>query len=178
MKKFITGRRGHRGIVVRIPHRPINQQRPTNHIFPWHEAPVAAIEALVAIIAEDEIISLRDNQLPVFDKLLHLEPPETLQPGHRHIQARELIAENIVYGGRVANIRLRQRGPVDEDPSFDEANAVSWNACDSLRAMWRRIYGLAENADVTSADLAIGHHPIADRTAPVSKLVDQEVVTD
>src|ERR1700687_3111249 len=40
--EFITRRRCHRHILVRVPHRPVNQQRPSDYIFLGHEAPVTA----------------------------------------------------------------------------------------------------------------------------------------
>src|ERR1022692_2799360 len=67
MIKSITrgGRSWH--FVLDTAHRPIDQQGTPNDVFPGNEAPVAAIEALIAIITEHEIMPFGNYQFAVLD---------------------------------------------------------------------------------------------------------------
>src|ERR1700685_1077339 len=76
--KFITRRGTKWHVVLRTPHRPVNQQRPPDNVVPRNEAPVAAVQALVPIVSEHEILLLRNNEFAFLDQFLHLQPPSPL----------------------------------------------------------------------------------------------------
>src|SRR5580704_2630891 len=65
--KFITRGSRNRHVFVCTPHRPVNQQRPPDDVFTRHEAPVAAVQAVVSIISEHKIVPFRNDQLALLD---------------------------------------------------------------------------------------------------------------
>ncbi len=67
MIEFITWGRGKRYILTLVPDRPVNQQGTPDDIFLRDKPPVAAVQALITIIAQNKVISLWNNQLAVLD---------------------------------------------------------------------------------------------------------------
>src|SRR4051812_42610196 len=53
-------------IPVPIPHRPVDDERSSNNIFPGYKAPVTAVLTVIPIIAHDKIMAFGNNQLAVF----------------------------------------------------------------------------------------------------------------
>src|SRR5260370_20090125 len=64
-KEFIIGRAG---LVAPAAHREVDHQRSTQDIVPGDEAPVAAVRALIAIIAQQKILAGRDHQFALSHK--------------------------------------------------------------------------------------------------------------
>src|SRR5579862_1953143 len=62
-------------LMVKILHRPINDQRTPNDILLRHKAPIPAVLAVVPVVAHHKVMSLRYDELAVFDQLSHLQPP-------------------------------------------------------------------------------------------------------
>src|SRR5690242_18704900 len=90
--KFITGSELHTG-RIRIVNRPVDQQRPTNNILARHKSPVAAVKAVIAVVAHHEVIPFRNDELIVYNQLLHLGPPGAAHRWHYgQVEARELVA--------------------------------------------------------------------------------------
>src|SRR5262249_22267302 len=75
MVEFITQRRRRRQITVGRTNGPVNEQRPADNVFPRDKSPIPAVGAVVPVVSHHEVVSLGHNQLSVFDKLWHLQPP-------------------------------------------------------------------------------------------------------
>src|SRR5437868_5534170 len=73
--KSITHARRSGEIVVQTARRPVNQKRTSNDIFARHESPVPAILAVIAIVTQNKIVALGNDQLVAFDQLRHFFPP-------------------------------------------------------------------------------------------------------
>src|ERR1035441_4404939 len=70
IKSITRGRRSGE-VIARILRRPVNQERPANHIFTRHKSPVAAVLTVIAIVAEHKVVTFRDDQLVVLDEFRH-----------------------------------------------------------------------------------------------------------
>src|SRR5438105_3585933 len=93
--EFITACRG-RCLVVQ---RPVNEPRPSYDILRRHKSPVAAVETVLAVVAQNEVISRRHHQLSTLQPRMHLSPPLRL---HFHRDAAiggKIVAEIIWLGG-------------------------------------------------------------------------------
>src|SRR5208337_4284635 len=62
-------------IVVQTARRPVNQERTSDDILARHESPVPAVLAVIAIVTQNEIVAVGDNQLAVFHQFRHFLPP-------------------------------------------------------------------------------------------------------
>src|SRR6266851_3786595 len=144
-------------IVVQIARRPVNQKRASNDIFTRHESPVPAFLVVIAIVTENKIVALGNNQLVVFHQFRHFFPPFRI-----HFE----------------DGRTSLRKTVDIDALVDEAQAISRQGHHTLHEVLRGIHRIMEDDDVTAPDLAIGHQTIPPRAAAVAKLIHQQVVAD
>src|SRR5271166_3659877 len=102
-------------MVIPIPHRPINHQRPPNNIFPRHKSPIAAVLAVVAIVAHHKIMSLGHNQLAILHQFPHLQPPLPFQPKRWNVGPRKIVPEHIVRRLQESHVRFVDRFAVDPD---------------------------------------------------------------
>src|SRR5208337_3212519 len=82
-------------IIVQTARRPVNQERASDNILARHESPVPAVLAVIAIVAQNEIMALGDNQLVVFHQLWHFFPPSRIHSVVGRIGAREVVAIEI-----------------------------------------------------------------------------------
>ena len=60
-----------------------------------HKTPVAAVQALVAIVAEDEVLAARDDQLAILDEGAQLRGPGDADVFIEPVAARKIIAKFI-----------------------------------------------------------------------------------
>ena len=139
VNEFITGAGGSWHVLVRVSDRPVDQQRTSDDIFVGHETPVAAVQALIPVITQHKIVSLRNNQFAVLDQFLHLQPPAPLEAGHGKIQTRKLVAKSVVHTRAVADIRFLQRMAVYVDLAIDQADPVARDADDAFHEMLGRM---------------------------------------
>src|SRR5580692_8839947 len=119
--KFITRRGGDWHVILCTPHRPVNQQRTTDNIFPRNEAPIAAVQALVSIISEHEIVLLGNDKFAIFHQLLHLQPPSAFQTRHRNVHAGKLVPKDVMHQGAVVHVGFRQRSAVHIHSPINQA---------------------------------------------------------
>jgi hypothetical protein len=116
------------------------------------EAPVAAVLAVVAVIAEDEIVVGGDDELAVVDQIAHLDPPDGVDVGIGVLEAREVVAEVVGLAGAIDGVGFGDGLAVDVDAACAEADAVSGEADDSLDQMEGGVDGVVEDDDIATAD--------------------------
>src|ERR1700674_3654171 len=78
-------------IVVQIARRPVNQKRTPNDIFAGHKSPVPAVLAVIAIVTENKIVVLGNNQLVVFHQFRHFFPPFRIHSIVGRIRPRKVV---------------------------------------------------------------------------------------
>ena len=178
MIKFITRRGGSRHVVLHTPHRPIDQQGAPNDIFPRHEAPIAAVEALIAIVAQHEIVALRNNQFAVLDQFSHLQPPPPLQPRDGIVSAGKLVPKYVMRQRAVTNVRFRQRSAVHVHSPVDQAYAISRHSHHALHEVFAGMNRIVENDDISAVDRAVGQDMIQKSTAAIAQLIHQQIIPD
>src|SRR5262249_2376304 len=140
--------------------RPINKHRAANDVFSWDEAPIAAVEALLPIIAHAEVITFGYHQL----LSLRICAFEHRPPGRNTLLSRrrksgELIAVVIVGSLPAQYVRLIERLTITINHAVTEPNAVmgdSDNALDHVHPLFPRVR-MDEHNDIPALDLAVGH---------------------
>src|SRR6202521_2243708 len=144
-------------IVVQIARRPVNQKRTPNDIFARHESPVPAVLAVIAIVTQNKIVILGNNQLVVFHQLRHFFPPFRIHSVVGRIRPRGVVAIEIAERGDVLHVGLPQRSAVDIDALVDEAPAISRQRRHSLHKVLRGIHRIMKDNDVSAPDVTVGH---------------------
>src|SRR4051812_14672249 len=72
--KFIT--HGGRGwLRVATVHAEVDEQRTSHDVLARHEAPVAAVGAVVAVVAHHEVVAFGHDELMVLDQSVHFGSP-------------------------------------------------------------------------------------------------------
>src|SRR5215471_20944306 len=104
IRKFTI--RSARKCGFRLLHRPIYDKRPPDDVFTWHEAPITAVEAVVAIISENEILIGRNYQLTIADSMVHLYPPGGVHIGADVGIVGKIVAIRIVLARVVRGVSL------------------------------------------------------------------------
>src|SRR5580704_1523983 len=178
MIKFITRCGRNRHVRVGVSHRPIDQQWASDDILLRHEPPVAAIQAFVPVIAQHEVIPLRNNEFAVLDQFFHFQPPASFQAGNGKVQTRELVAKDVVRARTVADIGFLQRNAVNVHLAVDQADAIAGNSHHTLHKMLGGVYGIAEDDDVSALHSLVGHEQIPEAASAIAEFVDQQVVAN
>ncbi len=78
--------------------------------FARDEAPVAAVLAVVAIVAHDEVVAGGDDELAVVDEGAHADPPVGVDLGVGGLEAGEVVAEVVGRAGAVDGVGLDEGG--------------------------------------------------------------------
>src|ERR1700688_4375542 len=86
-------------IVVQIARRPVNQKRAPNDIFAQHESPVPAVLAVIAIVTQNKIVALGNNQLVVFQQFRHCFPPFRIHSEDGRASLRKIVEIEIAQLG-------------------------------------------------------------------------------
>src|SRR6202158_5047224 len=167
-----------RRIFVPVPYRPVNDQRLADNIFPRHESPIAAVLAVIAVIAQNEIMPLRNNQLAVFHQFPHLQPPFAFQAEGWDVGSGKIIAEHIIGRFQKSHVGLIQRLAVDPDLLVHHPQVVPRYPDHAFDKVLLRIHGIVKHDDVAALDLLIGHEAITQAMPAVNKLVHQQVIAD
>jgi hypothetical protein len=155
--------------------RKVNEQRLADDGFAGDEAPIAAVLAVVAVVAEDEVVAGRDDELVVFDKEAHADPPVGVDLGVGALEAGEVVAEVVGRAGAVDGIGLGEGMAVDVDAAFAEAEMVAGDTDDSLDEVEGGVDGVMEDDDVAAMD-GCGGKEGACAIGSGSLLVDEEKV--
>ena len=155
----------------------VDEQRFADDGFAWDEAPVAAVFAVVAIVAEDEVVAGGDDELVVFDEGAHADPPVGVDLGVGALEAGEVVAEVVGRAGAIDGVGLGESVAVDVDEAAVEAKVVAGEADDALDEVKRGVDGVVEDDDVAAMDGGGGKER-AGAVGGRGLLVDQEEVSD
>src|SRR4051812_30345836 len=85
----------------------VDDEGPADNILHGHEAPVAAVAAVVAIVSQHKIAACGYDKLAIVDFLAHLHPPMCVHSGIGVEGRGKLIAEGVASGVLEDRIRLR-----------------------------------------------------------------------
>ena len=135
-------------VVAVLLQRKVDEQRLADDGGARNEAPIAAVLAVVAVVAEDEVAVRRDGELAVVDQRLHLNPPVGGDVGVGVLQSGKVVAEVVGRAGAVDGVRLVKGVTVDEDAARVKAKAVAGQADDALDEMERGVDGIVEDDDI------------------------------
>ena len=117
-----------------------------------NEAPVAAVFAVVAVVAQDEVVAGGDDEFAVVDERAHADPPVGVDLGVGALEAGEVVAEVVGRAGAVDGVGLGEGLAVDEDVTTVQAEMVAGKADDALDEMQRGVDGVVEDDDVAAVD--------------------------
>src|ERR1700676_2313132 len=132
-------------IIVQIARRPVNQKRAPNDIFAGHESPVPAVLAVIAIVTQNKIVVLGNNQLVVFHQFRHFFPPFRIHSIVGRIRPREVVTIEIAERSDVLHIGLVQRNAIDVDTLIDQAQAISRQGDYALHEVLRGIHRIMKD---------------------------------
>ena len=157
--------------------RKVDEHRLADDGVPGDEAPVAAVFAVVAVVAEDEVVAGGDDELVVFDEPAHANPPVRVDLGVGALEAGEVVAEVVGRAGAIDGVGLREQAAVDVDAAFAEAEVIAGKADDTLDEVEGRVDGVVEDDDIAAMDGG-GGEEAACAVGGCSLLVDEEEVAD
>ena len=122
-------------------------------------------------------MTFRNNQLPPFDQLGHLDPPVRINSRIENIEARKIIPKGIMLRLEVADVWFSQRNPIHKNALVDQVNPIPWDAHNSLDEMLRGIHGIVENDDVATPDRPIRNDVVDKPAPPVTQLIHQQIIS-
>lgn len=145
--------------------------------FARDEAPVAAVFAVVAVVAEDEVVARRNDELVVLDEGAHADPPVGVDLGVGALEAGEVVAEAVGWAGAVDGVGFGEGAAVDVDAALAEAEVVAGEADDTLDEVEGGVDGIVEDDDIATVD-GCGGEESAGTVGGCGLLVDEEEVAD
>jgi hypothetical protein len=155
----------------------VDEQRFADDGFAGDEAPVSAVFAVVAVVAEDEVVAGGDDELVVLDEGAHADPPAGVDLGVGALEAGEVVAEVVGRAGAIDGVGLGERMAVDVDEAVVEAKVVAGEADDALDEVERGVDGVVEDDHVAAMDRGGGKER-AGAVGGCGLFVDQEEVAD
>ena len=156
----------------------VDEERFAYYCLARYEAPVAAVFAVVAVVAHDEVVAGRDDEVAVVDKAAHADPPMGVDLGVGALKAGKVVAEVIGRSGAVDGVGFGEGVAVDEYLAGAETKAIAGQADDALNQMQRGVDGVVEDDDVAAMDGGRGKEAGGSVCARYSLLVDEEEVSD
>lgn len=129
----------------------VDEQRLAYDCFVRDETPVAAIFAIVAIVAHDEVIPNRDDEFAVVDERAHSDPPAGIDLRVGALETGEVVAEIVGWSGAEDRVRLGERATVDVNLTRVKAEVVTWKANDAFDQMQAGVDRVMEHDDVAPA---------------------------
>ena len=157
---------------------PVNDERRALDVSARHQAPVAAVVGVVAIVAHGENETRRHYQFTVHDVVF--EHFRGSRP-QRHIGRRggEIVAVEIGVGGGVEGVGLVDGLAVEDEPLVHEVDVVAGHADGALDVILLDIERVAEHDDVAAPHVAIRQQVAGNRPRRrVDQLVHQQVIAD
>src|SRR5690242_7781675 len=175
--KFITGSKL-RTERIRIANRPIDHQRTADNVLPRHEPPIAAVQAVIAIVSHNEVITLWDDELVVYYQLLHLGPPGAAHRWHyRQVKPRKLVPIGIMRT-KVVHVRFVERNTIHIHFALNQAEFVARNADHALDEMHTGIDRIVKDNYVAAAYRTVRNYLVPEAVLPEVQLIDQQVIAD
>src|SRR5512132_3064045 len=184
-----------------VPVEP-DEKRAAADVIVRHEAPIAAVVAIVAVVAHHEVVTRRHPALEAALIVVAIFAPGK-RPHVRRIHrlrlcvdADRVSAARLAVGALDAALErfepqpfevavrgiglLRPRRAVDGQPLVAIFDDVTAHADDALDEVLRRVQRVAEHDDVAAPGIADRNHLLFDdrKPDPVDELVDQDEVAD
>src|ERR1700722_6366107 len=99
---------GESGSIVGVVllEREVDEQRLADDGFAGDKAPVAAVFAVVTVISHDKEVAGRDDGLAIVDERAHADPPTGVDLGIGALEAGEVVAEVVGWGGAEDGVGL------------------------------------------------------------------------
>ena len=113
---------------------PVDEQGAADEVGAGDEAPVAAVEAVGAVVAHDEEAARRDDEVFTLDVSGEVEGPLSGDPGDvRGWDRGEVVAVGVVVGrGDFDSLGLALLDAVEVDDAVTEMDAVAGNTDDTF----------------------------------------------
>ena len=147
-----------------------------------HEAPEAAVPALIAVIAHGKIFPRRHYNFIAPHELLHVVGPFGLQARGNHLarQRRKVVVQRVIVSGRIVHdIRLIQQLAIHINGLVHDFHPVARQADHALHKVLMFLVREFKDDDVTALEWAVGQNFfVPSAGAAKNKLVDQQMVAD
>ena len=161
---------------------PIDQKWAAHDGVAIDESPVAAVEAVIAIIAHGEIFVWRHDQFVALNVVPDIVSPFGLDGRSEKLvgDGRECVVQRIVAGrGIVDDVRLVEQFSVDVDLLIDDFEVVAGEADDALHEVRMILIRKFEDDDVAALETAVGKKLVVPLAAAAKdELVDEQVIAD
>jgi len=162
-------------------HGPVNDHGAAHDGVAVNEAPVAAVEAAVAIVTHDEVVVFGDDEFAIVHALQNRFRPFGADTDLHEIWfgGREIIAKGVAAGRVVDDIGLREQRAVDIHVLIDDAETFAGKADDTFDIVEMVVEGKFEDYDVAAMDGTIGEKFLIPCPAAFeNEFIDQHVITD
>jgi hypothetical protein len=164
-------------VPIALPQGKVDQQRATDDVFAGNEAPVAAVFAVVAVIAEDEVVSGWDDEISVVDELAHANPPAGVDGWVGVLEPGKVVAKVIGHRPAVDGVGLIETEPIDEDMACTEADVIPGDSDDSFDKVDAGLDGEVKDDDVSAVNGRCGEEERVRRVGG-NFFIDKEEVAD
>ena len=160
--------------------RPINQERTPHDGVVVHEAPKAAVPALIAIIPHRKILPRGHDNFVTAHEFLHFMSPFGLKTASNHLARGKVVVQRVVAsGGIMNNVRLVEQLAIDIDSLVHNFHAISRQPDHALHEVLMLLIGKFENDDVATLERAVGQQFLVPAAgAAKNELVDQQMVAN
>src|SRR5579863_2772352 len=140
--------------------RPKNQERLADDVLARHEAPVPAVERVVAVVTHRKIVAVRHHQLSIG----HMSGQHFARPViHRAIRlGRKIIAIRLDTGEDMPRVGLIERLTVAIYGLVDDFYTVARNTDHPFHVVLADIHRVTEHDDVAPLGLGIRQQMFAD----------------
>ena len=108
-----------------LVHRPVNQQRAADDVVGGNQSPIARIVAVIAVVAQDEVRTLRDDQLAVFHQFLGLDEPLGCDLVRKESAVGKVVAELVTLSPVERCIFIVLLYAVDVNVFIDQADVIA-----------------------------------------------------
>src|SRR5579871_2954953 len=123
--------------------RPIMFSRGTN--------PVAAVQTLVAIVSQNEIMTRWYDDLSVANDAVHLYPPARIHLRTDVVSGREIIAVRVeLLAFMDCKTGIVEGFAVHEDSSVEQMNVISGDSHHAFHKMLRRMHRISKDNNVSA----------------------------
>src|SRR5580693_1198063 len=166
-------------VIGRGLHRPVDQHRASHNGITVNEAPIAAVQTTIAIVAHGEVLIFGYHQFAVFHMIQNLRGPLGTHGSPEKIAVRgwKVIAEGILVIGIVDDVRLIEPFAVDVNLLVDDANAIAGQTDHAFYVVRMVVKGKFENDDIATANGAVREDFLVPSAAPLeNEFVDQQMI--
>src|SRR5262245_49441662 len=127
--------------LLALSQRQIDHQRPPNNIVTRHKSPVAAVQAVIAIVPHDKVPIRRNHQFSASKMTPELRPPASVYFTGKVRVGREVVAVEIAIFGNMPSIILLERHVVYVNDLVAKADFIAGQTNHTLHKMLGWING-------------------------------------